>query len=352
MLSGETKLIHALLLLTLAPERAAEAMPSFSSRSEQDDLISLANSHHVVIRAMSALASVSDNERKQWVESVITSEQKRINHALDHLRTICDTLESNGCPTVVIKSLDHSPDLGNDLDLFTTAPEQDVLRVFRNQLSASVQPQSWGDRLANKWNFEVPGLPESVEVHCQRIGQTGEQISLARRFVTGRVTKDVNGSQFMVPAPEERIIVSCLQRMYRHFYFRVCDIVNAAGLMEAHQIDYDELRRTCIMGGIWPGVATYLRIVRDYVAQYCERDVPLPAFVMSAARFGIERLHVAKRFIRVPIVPEGAAFYRHEIAAAARRGDVPAAFRLSLLPPLASAAALAYKLTGSDKGVW
>jgi hypothetical protein len=26
--------------------------------------------------------------------------------------------------------------------------------------------------------------------------------------------------------------------------------------------------------------------------------------------------------------------------------------RLSLLPPLASAAAVAYKLTGSDKGVW
>jgi hypothetical protein len=31
---------------------------------------------------------------------------------------------------------------------------------------------------------------------------------------------------------------------------------------------------------------------------------------------------------------------------------MPATFRLSLLPPLASAAAISYKLTGSDKGIW
>jgi hypothetical protein len=36
----------------------------------------------------------------------------------------------------------------------------------------------------------------------------------------------------------------------------------------------------------------------------------------------------------------------------ALRGDVPATLRLSLLPPLASLAAVAYKLTGSDKGIW
>jgi len=31
---------------------------------------------------------------------------------------------------------------------------------------------------------------------------------------------------------------------------------------------------------------------------------------------------------------------------------VPATFRLTLLPPLASAAAIAYRFTGSDKGIW
>ena len=62
---------------------------------------------------------------------------------------------------------------------------------------------------------------------------------------------------FLVPAPEERLIVATLQRMYRHFYFRVCDIVNTAALLESGELDFDELKRAADLGGIWPGVATY-----------------------------------------------------------------------------------------------
>jgi hypothetical protein len=41
-----------------------------------------------------------------------------------------------------------------------------------------------------------------------------------------------------------------------------------------------------------------------------------------------------------------------QVTNAAFRGDVPAVLRLSLLPYLGVAAAIEYKLTGSDKGVW
>jgi hypothetical protein len=54
----------------------------------------------------------------------------------------------------------------------------------------------------------------------------------------------------------------------------------------------------------------------------------------------------------VPIMPHGAALYTREVKTAALRGDLGATFRLSLLPPLASVAALAFKMTGSDKGIW
>ena len=49
-----------------------------------------------------------------------------------------------------------------------------------NRLGAHIEPRSWGDRLANKWNFAIPGLPESVEVHAQRLGQTGEHTAMAQ----------------------------------------------------------------------------------------------------------------------------------------------------------------------------
>jgi hypothetical protein len=351
----EKQLINALLLLALTPARASSTLhhlPAVPGDLRMTEFLELANSHHVLVRALQALQPVADTETRAWIDTALQDECERIRHALEYLENICRALEAAECPVTVIKSLDHWPDLGTDLDLFTTAPERDVVRVFERDIQANAEPRSWGDRLAKKWNFKVPGLPESVEIHCERAGQTGEHVALARRIFTRRVTRPFGGRTFMVTAPEERVIVSSLQRMYRHFYFRACDIVDTAQLIDSGTINYDELRRASMMGGIWPGVATFLKIVSDYTQRYRGTPSRLPEEVIRAARFGGEKLTLQRRFLRVPILPEAVHLYTTEIAAAAKRGDVPAAFRLSLLPPLASAAAVAFKMTGTDKGIW
>ncbi len=320
---------------------------------QRADLLSLADSHHVVVRALRALRpAVQGSALEAWIDCSLQNEDARIKNALAHLNEVCRGLEANGCRVAVMKSLDHWPDLGNDLDLYTTAPERDVLRVFTEKLQARIEPRSWGDRLAHKWNFAIPGLPESVEVHSERLGQTGEHIELAERFVSRRQTRELNGYTFPVPAPEERIIVATLQRMYRHFYFRICDIANSAALVESGQLEYAELQRAANLGGIWPGVATYLKIVSDYVGRYRGTGLELPADVLRAADFGGDKLYVQRRFLRGPLMPNGAELYTKQVAATALRGDIPATFRLSLLPPLASVAAVAFKITGDDKGIW
>jgi hypothetical protein len=287
-----------------------------------------------------------------WAAEVIARQERRIQNALPILHRICEELENAGCATTVMKSLDHWPDLGNDLDLYTTGDEKRVKETMVTRLKAQVDPRSWGDRLANKWNFSVPGLPELIEVHAQRLGQTGEQTQMAQRFVSRRVSKSLGGFTFLVPAPEERVIVATLQRMYRHFYFRVCDIVNTVALLDAGEIDYRELRRAAELGGIWNGVATYLKIVCDYVQKYRGSAPHLPDEVLEAARFGGDVVYVGGRFLRIPVLPNGADLYTRQVVKVASNCDIPAMVRLSLLPPLASAAALAYKFTGSDKGIW
>ncbi len=347
--------IHALCLLTLNPSRAGEVLPQIAGfdQERRREFVSLADSHHVVIRALSTVAEhTCDAAISSWARGVIAREEARIANALQKLSTICAELEKAGCPSTVMKSLDHWPDLGNDLDLITIADEQRVLRLFTERFQAHLEPRSWGDRLANKWNFSLPGLKEAVEVHCKRLGQTGEHTGLARRFITRRVVRQLAGFNFLVPAPEERILAFTLQRMYRHFYFRVCDMVDTAALVEGRCLDFDELRSAAEQAGIWSGVATYLVIVSDYVRKYRGVGLELPAELRAAARFSGEQVKPGGRFLRVPIVPYGAALYTSQVTHTALRGDVPATFRLSLLPPLASAAVVAYRLTGSDKGVW
>jgi hypothetical protein len=354
-IAQEQEYIEALSRLCLAPVRAAAAAGYIGGLNEKQrsELLELANSHHVVMRALLCLEKLvsRDSELSSWIASSLRSEQRRSDNALLHLQRVCDALENSGCRVVVMKSLDHWPDLGSDLDLYTTAGEMAVREVFR-RLGARVETQSWGDRLAHKWNFRLPGLLEAVEVHCRRLGQTGEQVRLARRFVERRVSLRLGEFSFYVPAPEERLLVAVLQRMYRHFYFRICDIVNSAAIVESGAVDLQELRSAAEAGGIWPGVATYLRIVSDCVAKHRGRGLDLPAQVLGQARFGAERLFVLRRFLRIPVVPQGASLYTRQVARTALRGDVPATLRLSLLPPLAASAAVAFKLTGDDKGIW
>jgi hypothetical protein len=354
----ETAFIHALSMLTLAPARAEQVYPMLSQLSVADfnEFVSLADSNHVVLRALLPLQQMSDRYDNRALSSRcaarIEQERQRIANAVQHLFLITEALEAANCPTTVMKSLDHWPDLGNDLDLYSTASAAQICQVMTSRFHAGIEPRSWGDRLANKWNFAVAGLPEAVEVHAQRLGQTGEQISMAQRFVSRRVSKSVLGLEFLVPAPEERIIVATLQRMYRHFYFRVCDIVNIGALVESGAVDFAELHRSAELGGIWKGVCSLLKIVSDYTLQYRGTPILLPAEVISSAPFGGEKVYVKAKFIRVPIVPQGTQLYAAQVTTAALRGDLAGTFRLSLLPYLASAAAISYKLTGSDKGIW
>src|SRR6266516_638283 len=216
-------------------------------------------------RVLEAAAAAAQHEQlEEWCGAAIKSESARISNAIEWLHAIVETLQNSGCPVSVIKSLDHWPDLGSDLDLYTSGPPEQVSRVMREKLQAQEEPRSWGDRLANKWNFQVPGLPELVEIHVRYLGQTGEQKLMAARVLERSVTKTVQGRTFPVPALEERILISTLQRMYRHFYFRLCDIADMAALIKSGSLDFAELRRGAELGSIWPGVASFLVIVAEY----------------------------------------------------------------------------------------
>jgi len=347
------EILSRLLFSKIAPEDRAICELSCEQFGE---MVSLANSHHVVMRTLQTfrenMAATNDVERFDWATQALDDERARIDRAISSLHEICETLVSAGLDVTVIKSLDHWPDLGSDLDLYTGAQPADVIRVMTHRLGAHIAPRSWGDRLANKWNFVVPGLPELVEIHMGRLGQTGELAGFASSLPEKARLVSVGPYFFHVPAAEDRLMICTLQRMYRHFYIRLCDIADTIQLLETESVDYDDLYDSAQESGIWEGVATFLQIVSDYVQRWRGREVVLPASVRSAAQFGENQIRFSKGFLRVPILPHSARLYASEWAALMWQGHFGNMARLSLLPCLATAAALGQKLTGSDKGIW
>src|SRR5438132_10285843 len=102
---------------------------------------SLAHSHHVVMRAFPTLQQIAEDENDSraadWAAQKLEQERARIRHALACLEPICDSLAQAG-EVIVIKSLDHWPDLGNDLDLFTSAEPSDVVSIMKQRFEAKV----------------------------------------------------------------------------------------------------------------------------------------------------------------------------------------------------------------------
>ncbi|MBW4026300.1 MAG: nucleotidyltransferase family protein [Acidobacteria bacterium] len=358
--SNDSMTILSHLLLspqeTEAQLASKTAMVRNISEADFDSLVSLAHSNHVIVRGLEIfrgiMLNVQDAARAEWAAAAVAAERARIVKAIEWLHVICNAFDEEGLDVTVMKSLDHWPDLGSDLDLYTNSSPQSVCAMMQRRFGAEIASRSWGDRLACKWNFNLPGLLEPVEVHMGRLGQTGEQLVLASRL-PGRARKvEMEGHTFRVPSASDRLMISTLQRMYRHFYFRLCDIVDSATLAVSGALDYEELRTSAKAAGIWEGVATYLLIVSDYVRQYSGSDLGLPKFVTDTARFGGDLVYFGKDFLRVPIMPQSAALYRSQLAGLIRRGELQSSARLGLLPWLATAAAVGYKITGTDKGIW
>jgi hypothetical protein len=324
------------------------------SATDFSNLWHLAMSHHVIVRSFPRLHELlveSGNDHAGWVEQELIKEHARIEHAASFLAPICEELEEAG-DVVVIKSLDHWPDLGSDLDLYTNADSAAVVAIMRDKFKAQLDKRSWGDRLANKWNFIVPGLPELVEMHVSRLGQTGEQTAITQSLVKRAFRAQFGSHSFTVPAPEDRLMISTLQRMYRHFYVRLCDIDDNGKLVDSGAVDYSYLKALAQSAGLWDGLATYLYVISGYVKSYRGEGLPLPEMVTNAAHFGNELVHFRRNFLRIPIFPQSAWFYASEWKRLLLNGQLQSTLRLSLLPGLATAAALEMKLTGSDKGIW
>jgi glycosyltransferase A (GT-A) superfamily protein (DUF2064 family) len=350
--------LRALSLLVFCPERSDESVHHVAGLDEagKQEFFRLADAHHVVIRALEPLQRkariIGDGELVKITQSLLEREHDRIAKALMYLERVCARIKAAGCEVTVIKTLDHWPDFGSDLDLFTNGDERRLVHVLKNELRARHCMRTPGDRIAHKHSFAVPGLPERVELHVNRLGPVGEHIKLAKRFITRGQPAIFNELTFQIPAPEDQVIAGTLQRMYRNHYIRICDVFNTAGLIERKMLDFVDLRVAAEEAGVWPGVATFLTLAVDHVKKYRGDRLELPDSVIASSHFRADRTLVRGDYFRFPVLPYGLGLYIHQLRHTARSGNIPGTARLSLVPPLASMGALAHAVTGNSGRVW
>ena len=350
--------LRALSLLVFCPEFSDEPVHHVAGLDAKgrEEFFWLADAHHVILRAIRPLQhqarAIGHWNLVALTQDVLDGERDRVARALRYLDEVCARIQAAGCEVTVIKTLDHWPDFGSDLDLFTAGGERRLVSVLKSEMGARHCMRTPGDCIAHKRSFALRGLPERVELHINRLGPVGEHVELAKRFISRRQTASFNEYSFQIPAPEDRVIAGTLQRMYRNLYVRICDVFNTAGLIEKQLLDFVNLREAAEEAGIWPGVATFLTLAADYAQKYRGDRLNLPDFVIQSSNFRVDRTQVRGGYFRFPALPCGLGLYMRQLRHTAHAGDIPGTARLSLVPPLASMGALAYAVTGNSGRIW
>lgn len=290
------------------------------------DLLALCQQNLIVLRSLAALEAngVSlGGEATAWQEK----ERSRIEQGLATIEKIGGHFDRADLPFMVIKTGDHFPDQGHDIDLLLKDGGATAERIMRDELGASPLDRSVSEVLSAKSNWRCG--PTTVEMHVGRLGQVGEHRRLAEELFSHPQQARIGPLDAWVPSAEGRMILAMLQRIYRHFNFRICDVINVASLVEDKTLNWENLWRLCRESGIGYGVGLGIAMVADRLSSLGD-DLPLPAGgpIPRPCPFPISFRRGYYRFSLRGVVP---GVFARQVGGSVRQGAILQSSRLAFL---------------------
>ena len=284
-----------------------------------------------------ALAGVDLSDAARWgdMQQILANEKQRVAGGLSVIQRLAARLEESGQAYAIIKTLDQYPDMGHDIDFLIVDSPERVSEIVMSEFNGEIKSPSISDRLAHKTNYRVRGYP-TLEQHCGRLGQVGEERALVRGLMERRTTIEMEGQPIRVPGPEHRIILAVLQRILRHFNIRICDLVNLQQIVLHGGVDWDHLFQIGRELGLQRAIHYYLAFVDEICARYTGKSL-LPGevrdkLVVSGDRY---KLHVLRDHYRFPVGKVGRSVYTAKYANHLKRFELSSALRLLLVPAFA-----------------
>jgi hypothetical protein len=234
--------------------------------------------------------------------------------------------------------------MGGDIDLFVSGRTPAVDEAVLRGTPAAPVGKDFRGRMSGVTAYRVGGGEFVLEIFHGRLGVLGEHGTLVGQLIRNAERGRVGGAEFLLPSPEDLLVLHGMQRVYRHGFIRLCDVLSTASLVGREGLDWDYVLRTSEQLGTAYGLRSYL----TYVGQICRETLGrelLPGGVRARpadADCGRGRFSNG-----VFVFPRGRVVgrvYVGKVRAAVRAGNWGSVSRLSLMP-LVAAAALARKVS-------
>lgn len=312
-----------------------------------DDLLLTLKKNRVTVRWLNAMRPLLDEKFKNEINSILKSEELRRAKTLELTGKVTEEFERRRLKFLVIKTLDNYPDLGHDVDMYTNAPIDEVDDIFINTFKAKLETPSLPEKIAQKRNYRIDDAV-TFELHCSKLGELGEEMFLAKDLISNYEKINIEGIVTYIPRVEYRILMVVLQRIYRHFNIRICDLFNTINLIKNDSIDWETLKNISLKYGVWEGVLLYLSYIYK-TALYYNIDLNIKNYLeLKTWPPYIQDRNMHYRF---PLLSTGINIYSKKVISDILHLNINSLARLPLFIPLSCLHYVSVKLYGKSH-IW
>ena len=323
--------------LLLGEARAADA-----EGVDWEELLRVARRNYVLVRLAARLSGMGVR-RPASFDDAAGRERRRASLMFGVVSRISRACEERGVEHLFAKSFQHYPDMGGDIDLYVASRSAAVDEAVLAGTPAEPVAAGPFGRMSGVTAYRVGGGEFVLEIYHGRAGMLGEHGAVVGQLIRNGARARVGGGEFLTPSAEDLLVLHGMQRVYRHGFIRLCDVLSAASLVAREGLDWDYVLGTSERLGTLYGLCSYLAYVGQIYRGALGREL-LP----ERTRTRLAAVGCGRGEFRggVFVFPRGRAvgrIYLGKVRAAVRAGDWDGVGRLSLMP-LVAAAALARRL--------
>ncbi|MGI9108044.1 MAG: nucleotidyltransferase family protein [Pyrinomonadaceae bacterium] len=320
------------LLLGDARESSAAA-----AGIEWDEMLRAARRNFVLVRLSARLRELGLLTPTRF-EKAAADERRRAELMFGVIRQVSRACEKRGVAHIFAKSFQHYPDMGSDIDLFVASRSPAVDEIILDGTPAAAVGRDLRSRMSGVAAYRVGNGGEFVlEIHRGRIGFIGEQGALINQFIGNGGRAEVGGSEFLLPSTEDLLILHGMQRVYRHGFIRLCDVLSTTSLVNRSDLNWDYVFRTSARLGTLYGLRSYMTYLGQIHREILRRELLPPELKKMLAAGSCGRGKFRSGVFVFPRARVASRIYLGKVRAALRARNWDGVSRLSLMPFVAAA---------------
>jgi hypothetical protein len=302
------------------------------------DLLHIAAQNGVLIRVVDQLETIG-LEPRHFFSAAVKEMRARNKRKLFLITRITERCVEANIDFIFPKAFQNYPDMPGDIDLYLAQHSTAVDSVVLSGLHVKPLKRHLRNRIDGTSNYMIRGCESVLEIHHGRIGMLGEHTWYVGQIIENSRYVRAETDEFLMPSPEDQLILQGLQRVVQRSYLRLSDIVCTISLLRRNALNWNYIFRTVNDLNIAYGLTCYLSFVEQIHRETFDSSV-LPPRLMRSMRRQYSSIQFKDGFYRFPRLKVGSRGYAYKFCSAIIAENWAVARRLSLLPVLALSTAV------------